>query len=169
MDKTQKNSKGYRKPIEFYVDDNGCYICTSHFVNPYGYSVGRDKNGTQGHLHRILYIERFGSVPSNIVIRHKCNNPRCINVDHLCPGTRADNTADSVLAGTHKNPILYGEDNAATKISKTIVHQIHKMKHIQGLSQSQIVKHLNGKITQPEVSMILSGKRWSNVYGEYHK
>lgn len=34
-----------------------------------------------------------------LVVRHKCNNPGCVNPEHLVIGTHGDNVADRVAAG----------------------------------------------------------------------
>ena len=44
--------------------------------------------------HRLAYELVHGTVPSGLVVRHKCDVPACINVDHLVVGTQADNLAD---------------------------------------------------------------------------
>ena len=38
-------------------------------------------------------------LPSNIQIRHKCDNTRCVNEKHLEPGTSKDNTQDCIERG----------------------------------------------------------------------
>ena len=42
--------------------------------------------------HRRIYFELTGQLPE--VVRHKCDNPRCINPDHLEGGTQQDNMND---------------------------------------------------------------------------
>jgi len=40
-------------------------------------------------------------VKPHLEIRHLCNNPKCVNPDHIVEGTRLENVQDSVRAGTH--------------------------------------------------------------------
>lgn len=43
---------------------------------------------------RYIWIKLHGEIPENVVIRHKCDDPLCINPSHLEPGTQADNISD---------------------------------------------------------------------------
>lgn len=49
--------------------------------------------------HRVAYELANGPIPLGMVICHSCDNPRCVNVDHLFIGTQADNMADMVAKG----------------------------------------------------------------------
>lgn len=48
--------------------------------------------------HRAALAEKLGR-PVQGVARHSCDNPPCINQDHLLEGTQADNIADAVARG----------------------------------------------------------------------
>lgn len=67
-----------------------------------GYAqVKRVINGVRHNpmMHRVVYCQHHG-IPldaiEGLVVRHTCDNPRCINPDHLLIGTHQDNTNDKV-------------------------------------------------------------------------
>lgn len=49
-----------------------------------------------GRAHRISYEVFVGPIPGGMVIRHKCDNPPCVNPDHLEQGTTLDNVRDKM-------------------------------------------------------------------------
>lgn len=64
-------------------------------LNPYG-------KPRVSMTHRIVYCEANGIHMDDIaglVVRHTCDNPRCINPEHLVIGTKADNNRDRAARG----------------------------------------------------------------------
>lgn len=57
---------------------------------PYGSSHGKK-------LHRIVFEKHHGYLPE--VVMHTCDNPRCINIEHLQAGTWDDNNKDRARKG----------------------------------------------------------------------
>lgn len=64
------------------------------YVNKQGYGT-MSYHGTSGKLvHRVVYKAIIGDIPDNLIIRHKCDNKKCCNPDHLEIGTQKDNAND---------------------------------------------------------------------------
>lgn len=87
----------------------------------YGSTV-RHINGERKYIkmHRAKFFDAHGYWPP--VVRHKCDNPRCINVDHLEPGTVADNNRDRNERGRNAN--VNGEHNPAHVLTTAQVLEI---------------------------------------------
>lgn len=58
------------------------------------YGILRDETGTYRLAHRISYRLFKGPIPENSVVMHTCDNPLCVNPEHLVPGTQKDNMED---------------------------------------------------------------------------
>lgn len=57
----------------------------------------------QAPAHRLAYERHYGLIvmrlPQSSVVRHRCDNPACIEITHLTIGTQADNMRDMVSRG----------------------------------------------------------------------
>lgn len=67
-----------------------------------GYGVARYKKETLSH--RISWMIAHGDIPNDLFVLHKCDNPTCINPDHLFLGTHQDNNDDMRKKGRGKYP-----------------------------------------------------------------
>lgn len=145
--------KNSGKDIEWIEDENGCFICTSHAKDKDGYSRKRNLYATTM-VHRYIYEECFGFIPKGLIVRHKCDNPACINPEHLELGTQKDNVSDMLIRG-RCNP-KHGEDNNFVKLTKDQVLEIRNQ-YKEGKTQYQIAKDF--KISQGHVSDIVNKKK----------
>lgn len=87
-----------------------------------GYGVGYWE-GKNGYLHRRAYAFHHGlsrSELDGVVIRHTCDNPRCVNPPHLVAGTTRDNMRDMVIRGRSTK----GERNSRSKLTSQQVKEI---------------------------------------------
>lgn len=83
--------------IGWVVTDSGCWEWQGSRA-VWGHGV-LGYRGNQVGAHRLAYETWVAPIPDGHVIRHKCDNPPCINPDHLLPGTTIDNSRDMVERG----------------------------------------------------------------------
>lgn len=57
--------------------------------------------GEQILAHRFAWELAHGQVPDGLFVLHRCDNPPCVNVDHLWLGTKGDNNRDTAAKGRH--------------------------------------------------------------------
>ena len=67
--------------------------------NNLGYGMIRDDKKMRT-AHRVSYEEHSQTkIPKHLVVMHSCDNPCCVNPQHLSLGTRKDNTRDMLQKG----------------------------------------------------------------------
>jgi hypothetical protein len=75
-------------------------------INPNGYGAKWYRGRTIG-AHRYTWIINKGKIPSGMLVCHSCDNPTCVNIDHLFLGSQLDNMRDKIRKGRLKvgNPL----------------------------------------------------------------
>lgn len=111
-------------------------------------------DGKRMYAHRRVWVQTNGEIPEGLIIRHLCNNPACINIEHLALGTIADNNNDKVLAGTTNR----GSKCNLAKLNQEQVLEIRKI-HAEGLAtQKELAKKYG--VHQSAISRIINRKDW---------
>lgn len=155
----------FKKKVEWVVNENNCWEVISHSTVR-GYPVMRDNWELRlNYMSRIFYKECFGEIPKGMVVRHKCDNPLCINPEHLELGTHQDNTNDKIKRGRLKHGHCYGEDCNLAKLTKEQVLEIRE-KHIKGKrsgegSTTQLAKEYN--VSKTTIKDISSRRIWKHI------
>lgn len=104
--------------------NSGCWIWLGHLSGckmQYGkISVNRRSIGA----HRASYAAHNGEIPDGHCVRHICDNPACVNPDHLVLGTNQDNVDDRNRRGRQ----CQGTRHPQSRLTTEQVHYIRGSK-----------------------------------------
>lgn len=141
-----------RKAITWAPNDKGCHICVSHYCGRDGYPEIKI-HGRSVRLLRVIYEREVGPLSPDRVVRHTCDERKCINPLHLILGTHADNVADRVL----RNRSAMREKNGRAKLTEEDVRSILQS------TESDSVLAARHNVSKRAISLIRSRKNWSSV------
>lgn len=103
-------------------------------------------DGKSVQAHRVAYELFFGKIPAGVKVLHKCDNRKCVNVNHLFFGSLADNVVDMDAKGRR---------GSKSKLTYDQVEQIKGML-VDRYSQTEIGKIFG--VCQTVISRIKLGK-----------
>ena len=130
------------------VTDCGCWVWLARLdKDGYGqFNMG----GKPIPAHRASFKIFKHDVADDVVIRHTCDFPPCINPDHLLAGTHTDNAGDRVERGR----------DAKKGLTRTMVKEI-RSRHASGEKQSDLAEAFMA--TPFVIGRIVSRKSWRHV------
>jgi DNA invertase Pin-like site-specific DNA recombinase len=135
-----------------------CWIWVGKTTGEYGRTF---YNGKRMLAHRASYTIFNGGIPEGLVVRHKCDNPLCVNPEHLELGTQRDNVQDMYSRGRHGNTSQPGSNNAMSKVNEESVKDM-RSRFLSGTSTTQELS-VEFSISSANVTRILSGNTWRHV------
>jgi hypothetical protein len=99
-------------PKEEYLEKKLKYIISKSIYNESGcleYQGSLNKGygllklfGKTVVVTRIIWTILKGDIPKGLCVLHQCDNPKCVNIDHLFLGTHQDNSDDKIKKGRNK-------------------------------------------------------------------
>ena len=136
---------------------SGCWIWKGN-VNEQGYGRVRF-NGRSMLAHRVAWMLTHGDVPDGHFVCHQCDNPPCVNPEHLFTGTASDNNKDMHAKGRNNQP--HGEAVKVAKLSDEKVGRMRRLYKTGLISEPELARAfgVDGSI----VHRALSGENWSHV------
>lgn len=123
--------------------------------NEKGYGIFNTGSGNV-RAHRYSYEMHHGPISKGKLVCHSCDNPGCVNPDHLFCGTEAHNTADAVSKGR----MAKGEASGTAKLSEANVVEMRRLKSI-GVSRDHLAKQFG--VHPQTVSKILKRMTWRHI------
>lgn len=123
--------------------------------------------------HRVAWILTNGEIPDGLQVLHRCDNPSCVNPDHLFLGTVRDNSRDMITKGRQwyqKDPVrarrarirnlprYCGEANPAAKLTREAAEEIRRLHGQGGQTKAGLARQFG--VSESCVRFILKGETW---------
>lgn len=105
---------------------------------------------------RVAWAISHGPIPEGMAVCHHCDNPPCVNPDHLFLGTKADNNRDMA----EKRRTLNGERRPQAKLTDVEVEEIRRAYDLGGISQRALGERYG--VSASAVSLIVNRLRRKN-------
>lgn len=130
--------------------NSGCWLWTASY-NRVGYGAIKVAGGMTV-AHRASWEAHNGSVPSGLLVLHRCDNRACCNPGHLFLGTQQDNMDDMRHKG--RSPARQGERNGRAKLTAVQVDEIR----LASGSNTEIARRYG--VAHQMISRIRRGEAW---------
>lgn len=115
------------------------------------------KKGWPDRAHQAAFIIAHGHIPDGQIVRHICDNPPCINPDHLIVGTFADNAADRVQRDRFNRKS--GRYNRV-RLSMSLAREI-RAKHSLGVSRGALAAQYG--VGADQISRVIHHINWKEI------
>lgn len=133
---------------------SGCHEWQAAKLGKYGsFTV----DGSAKIASRWLWEHLHGPIPEDLQVRHKCDNPPCVNPEHLELGTRLDNSRDMVERGRS----LRGERSHTAKLTAADVLEIRELVARGDQTKTAIARAYG--TTRQNVTHIVNSFSWKHV------
>lgn len=118
--------------------------------------------------HRVAYFLHHNSDPNQFLVCHTCDNPRCVNPDHLFLGTHLDNNRDRdnkghTYRGAQHHLALMdknGEKNGRAKLTAEQVLEIRALRD-KGEKWLRLAKRFG--VNRRTIKNIVARKLWKHI------
>lgn len=161
--------KNFWRRVDKTKGDDACWLWKGH-LDKAGYGAMK-VNRRNIKAHRFSYELAYGIIPDSLFVCHACDNPACVNPQHLFSGTPKANSEDMVRKGRSTKgvnrsllwpeSICRGEANGNAKLNETDVLAIKGKYRIGDVSTRTLAEQYG--VSKSLISLIVRGERWSRL------
>jgi HNH endonuclease len=138
-----------------------CWIWTgAHNTQGYGGFSWKKDGYKMIRAHRASWIIYHGAIPNGMWVLHKCDNPSCVNPDHLFLGDCRVNTRDALIKG-RLHVLPKGEKHCNAKLTADKVSAI-RSEYAKGTMSMRKLGTRYG-VSGNIICLIINRKTWAHV------
>ena len=140
----------------FSIEPGGCWVWTGcRTGNGYGaFKINQRQVGA----HQFAYLLFRGPLPQGYMVCHHCDNPLCVNPQHLFLGTQLDNVRDMFSKG--RQPIRKGSASYSI-LKEAQVLEIRKLAEVPGIKRSELAKAFG--VTPATIGSVIRRSNWKHI------
>lgn len=135
---------------------HGCWLWTG--VTTAGYGRLTLRGNKKILAHRLSYELRYGPIPNELWVLHRCDVRRCVRPEHLFLGTHQDNVTDMVRKGRHAKHV--GSRHPRARLTEGFVVLIREARR-RGASYSALARQYG--VSKSTIASAARGKNWRHV------
>ena len=129
---TEDAIRRFRSKVDKSSHPGGCWLWTAGRGN-FGYGSFAVTHRLSVGTHAVSYRIDRGEIPPGMWVLHHCDNPQCVNPEHLFLGNASDNMRDAAAKGRcalQQRGLIQrarGQRHSQVKLSPAQVHQIRAL------------------------------------------
>ncbi len=151
---------GYRGPtserMARFTDRKARYRCWEWIGSKATSGYGHIRiDGRLRSAHRVAYEMVNGPIPDGMVVMHSCDNPSCVNPQHLSLGTKKVNSDDKFAKGRAR--FVSGTDHSLSKLTPDLIEEARRLRS-EGESYTAIGWRFG--LHRSTIARALKGRTW---------
>ncbi len=138
--------------------NSGCWLWIGAHHQGYGTIWDGKRQARATHISLLLHGR---PIPEGMHACHRCDNPCCVNPDHIFIGTRSDNMRDMHNKGRARRTLsMKGSENPKARLTEDAVRKI-RADYLRGVPLQEIRREHG--LASNHAWSIIRGKLWRHV------
>jgi hypothetical protein len=144
----------------FFTAIEGCWEWRGATNGRYGV-FRASKPRRRVYAHRVAYTTFCGADPGGLHVLHKCDNPLCVNPEHLFAGTAEDNVRDAISKGRAVAPPRFvGEAHPRARLTRKKVVAMRRA-YERGATVAEVAERF--RVAQGTAGHAIMRRTWKSV------